>query len=535
MTDKKGEGEGGPAPQPPISAVSRAVAVAHESPCRSKRGVVIFRGDTPIARGFNDKPFGFNCDGSEACKATCRTEAVHAEQVALLRAGLLARGADLLHVKVDAHGSAVFSGGPSCVQCSKLIVAAGIAGVWLNHESGWRRYPAHEFHALSVDESRANPARFTPLEQGNTLGSALPSSSLSVQLHAQDEAIARLTAERDAPFGWTARSNSQVQWWKDEGGAIIVRHTAFSTAADAEKFTNVIKELQRLFRRGDRPHDEPRDEANACVGCGGSEFELVRHCKSCGCAKAEPNPVPICMFWTDGGQMCSRCEKCQQRPLSGQADAAREDTMKLEGTIDGRCGCEKCRARTENVYRQVSGKCRNCGAGPFLILYREGDPAASQDCPRCRGGYKPVSAERPATDDESPGTADAAREAPAWMRLPFHGMRVPPTGPYVLLADLQSTVMGSEDAAREARRAAPPCPKCRHAWHDAACSEPVAPGEVSAFPMTCGCQEHEDREDREAGLVSSQPAEPDRDAAARFDSQLQGYADGRAIRPPTTD
>jgi hypothetical protein len=131
--------------------------------------------------------------------------------------------------------------------------------------------------------------------------------------------------------------------------------------------------------------------------------------------------------------------------------------------------------------------------------------------------------------------ADAAREAPAWMRLPFHGMRVPPTGPYVLLADLQSTVMGSEDAAREARRAAPPCPKCRHAWHDAACSEPVAPGEVSAFPMTCGCQEHEDREDREAGLVSSQPAEPDRDAAARFDSQLQGYADGRAIRPPDLD
>jgi hypothetical protein len=49
--------------------------------------------------------------------------------------------------------------------------------------------------------------------------------------------------------------------------------------------------------------------------------------------------------------------------------------------------------------------------------------------------------------------ADAAREAPAWMRLPFHGMRVPPTGPYVLLADLQSTVMGSEDAAREARTA----------------------------------------------------------------------------------
>ena len=82
----------------------------------------------------------------------------------------------------------------------------------------------------------------------------------------------------------------------------------------------------------------------------------------------------------------------------------------LAGTIDGRCGCEKCRSRTENIYRQVSGKCRNCGAGPFLLLYRGGDPASSQTCPRC-GTSNAVSAERPATDDEIPASALEAHDA----------------------------------------------------------------------------------------------------------------------------
>jgi hypothetical protein len=42
------------------------------------------------------------------------------------------------------------SGGPSCAQCSKLALAAGIVGVWLYHENGWRRYGAGEFHRLSL-------------------------------------------------------------------------------------------------------------------------------------------------------------------------------------------------------------------------------------------------------------------------------------------------------------------------------------------------------------------------------------------------
>lgn len=84
----------------------------------------------------------------------------------------------------------------------------------------------------------------------------------------------------------------------------------------------------------------------------------------------------------------------------------------LQGVIDGRCFCAKCRERTENIYRQVSGKCLNCCAGPFLILYREGDPASAQECPRCKSGSRPVAALRPATDDEIPVAADAPSSPP---------------------------------------------------------------------------------------------------------------------------
>ena len=142
--------------EPPARHVTRAVEMSMCSPCRSKRGVAIFRGETPIASGYNFKPRGFDCDGTEACKSSCRDEAVHAEQFALLRAGRLAEGADMLHVKT-VDGALVPSGGPSCVQCSKLALAAGIAGVWLFHEDGWRRYPIVEFHRRSLAARDAGP------------------------------------------------------------------------------------------------------------------------------------------------------------------------------------------------------------------------------------------------------------------------------------------------------------------------------------------------------------------------------------------
>ena len=36
---------------------------------------------------------------------------------------------------------------------------------------------------------------------------------------------------------------------------------------------------------------------------------------------------------------------------------------------------------------EMTGSCSNCGAGPFLIVYRQGDPVADQDCPQCGNYY----------------------------------------------------------------------------------------------------------------------------------------------------
>ena len=78
--------------------------------------------------------------------------------------------------------------------------------------------------------------------------------------------------------------------------------------------------------------------------------------------------------------------------------SSRAEAIRL---IDGRCGCEACRARTEDTYRMVSFPCRNCGGGPFLILYRVGDPTRTHDCPLCKNFYT-VHAHRLATADEIP-------------------------------------------------------------------------------------------------------------------------------------
>jgi hypothetical protein len=58
-------------------------------------------------------------------------------------------GLEMLHVKVTEHGS-VPSGPPSCWQCSRHIVAAGIKYMWLFHDDGLRRYDALEFHELTL-------------------------------------------------------------------------------------------------------------------------------------------------------------------------------------------------------------------------------------------------------------------------------------------------------------------------------------------------------------------------------------------------
>lgn len=141
--------------QPPSHIVDLAVEISVMSPCRSKRGAVVFQPSNGnlVSHGYNYKPRGFGCDGSEVCKQTCRTEAIHAEQQALFAGGKWVEGSDLLHVRTI-DGLVVPSGGPSCAQCSKLALVTGIVGVWLFHETGWRRYAIVEFHQLSIEADR---------------------------------------------------------------------------------------------------------------------------------------------------------------------------------------------------------------------------------------------------------------------------------------------------------------------------------------------------------------------------------------------
>lgn len=135
--------------------VALALTAAGSSTCRSKRGAVAFSGREGeprelVAVGFNQKPDD-TCDGSERCKATCRREAIHAEQALLMSGVDLALGGsvEVIHVKANA-GALAASGPPDCIECSKLLLFAGVVAVWLYHEDGWRRYPIAEFHRRSI-------------------------------------------------------------------------------------------------------------------------------------------------------------------------------------------------------------------------------------------------------------------------------------------------------------------------------------------------------------------------------------------------
>ena len=138
--------------------VNEAQRTAMLAGCRkSRRGVVVWRGDTldVLGRGANEPAVGA-CDRSESCRRDCPRTCVHAEQVAILdamrwmpRAAIPVR---LLHVKIDDKNFVAPSGGPSCVECSKLILTAGIANVYLLHDIGWRSYPAVLFHELTLAE-----------------------------------------------------------------------------------------------------------------------------------------------------------------------------------------------------------------------------------------------------------------------------------------------------------------------------------------------------------------------------------------------
>lgn len=137
---------------PPQELLRAALNVGRGSPCaKSKRGVAMRTPSRPglIARGWNYPAIG-RCDGSEACRRDCGKICVHAEQAVLLvERGC---GAEMLHVKVvDGHG--VPGGPPSCAECSKAILAAGVEWMWLWEEArgGWVRYTARDFHLATLE------------------------------------------------------------------------------------------------------------------------------------------------------------------------------------------------------------------------------------------------------------------------------------------------------------------------------------------------------------------------------------------------
>jgi hypothetical protein len=99
---------------------------------------------------------------------------VHAEVQAVRHAWhefALEYGAELVHVKIDSDGKLEAGGGPSCWQCSREILDAGIAAVWLYERVApmpgpdiynisterceiWHRYTAEEFHRVTCANAK---------------------------------------------------------------------------------------------------------------------------------------------------------------------------------------------------------------------------------------------------------------------------------------------------------------------------------------------------------------------------------------------
>lgn len=144
--------------QHPEDMVAAAVKIGATSPCaKSKRGVVIFDSVVHSVNSFGkNHPAVGTCDGSDACRRDCTKRCVHAEQAALLKLAPC-KEAVLLHIKV-VDGKGVPGGPPSCIECSKLIVASGkIAHVWLWEAEGWVKRTAAEFHKETCENVGVYP------------------------------------------------------------------------------------------------------------------------------------------------------------------------------------------------------------------------------------------------------------------------------------------------------------------------------------------------------------------------------------------
>ena len=168
---------------PPAFAVEWAVEVARRSPCaKTRRAAVVFVGEKILGAGYNHPPKPTICDGSPECRTDCGRRCVHAEAQAArvswretATEGLYS-SVELVHVKIDSDGKLEAGGGPSCWQCSREVLDAGIAAVWLyrlptvteanaadvyraddpRHVllARWQRYTAVDFHRITCANAK---------------------------------------------------------------------------------------------------------------------------------------------------------------------------------------------------------------------------------------------------------------------------------------------------------------------------------------------------------------------------------------------
>lgn len=161
---------------PPPNVVWRhAVMAGQLSMCaKSKRGAVVYHPETLaiVGMGFNGQPLPFECTGSDECRKACAKLCLHAEQLAIEDALASTPGQFVMselavvHAKV-VDGKLVGGGGPSCWQCSRLVMHHGMRGVWLyelikiteenagvvfpeDKKAEWKFYDAQAFHVETL-------------------------------------------------------------------------------------------------------------------------------------------------------------------------------------------------------------------------------------------------------------------------------------------------------------------------------------------------------------------------------------------------
>src|SRR3989338_6412369 len=83
------------------------------------------------------------------CSKSNRGVVIVKDDITLLGNGKNIEGTRMYHVKVK-NDEIKYSGGPSCVQCSKLVLETGIKNFVLKHRGGYELYEAEEFHELSL-------------------------------------------------------------------------------------------------------------------------------------------------------------------------------------------------------------------------------------------------------------------------------------------------------------------------------------------------------------------------------------------------